>query len=156
MLKDPSAPSPPQQVRRKDIIYVQDRKTGKIIEEKMPNYLRTSAYQIFRPEVFTEANFASRDILVMRMMYTTPTGRSMVLTQFGRDMLRKLTFNQGKKYSSVESAKEIPGFIRFHNIDMSEVLHPISSFKTFNEFFARELKPGARPVAFPDDAVRSK
>jgi len=33
---------------------------------------------------------------------------------------------------------------------MSEVLRPISEFKSFNEFFYRELKPGARPCSAPD------
>lgn len=32
---------------------------------------------------------------------------------------------------------------------MDEVLEPLSSFKTFNEFFYRKLKPNARPI--PDD-----
>ncbi|KAH0452760.1 hypothetical protein IEQ34_017084 [Dendrobium chrysotoxum] len=35
-------------------------------------------------------------------------------------------------------------------INIDEIKHPIDSFKTFNEFFIRELKPGARPIAFED------
>lgn len=34
---------------------------------------------------------------------------------------------------------------------MSEVLLPLNEFKTFNEFFYRALKPGARPCSAPDD-----
>jgi phosphatidylserine decarboxylase len=34
---------------------------------------------------------------------------------------------------------------------MSEVLLPIQEFRTFNEFFYRALKPGARPCSAPDD-----
>ena len=34
---------------------------------------------------------------------------------------------------------------------MSEVLHPVDAFKNFNEFFYRELKPGARPCSAPDN-----
>lgn len=34
---------------------------------------------------------------------------------------------------------------------MDEVLLPLSEFKTFNEFFYRALKPGARPCSAPDD-----
>lgn len=30
---------------------------------------------------------------------------------------------------------------------MAEVKYPLEHFKTFNEFFIRELKPGARPIA---------
>ncbi|KAG5525954.1 hypothetical protein RHGRI_032300 [Rhododendron griersonianum] len=32
-------------------------------------------------------------------------------------------------------------------IKMAEVKYPLEHFKTFNEFFIRELKPGARPIA---------
>lgn len=34
---------------------------------------------------------------------------------------------------------------------MSEVLLPVENFKTFNEFFYRALKPGARPCSAPDE-----
>jgi phosphatidylserine decarboxylase len=34
---------------------------------------------------------------------------------------------------------------------MSEVLLPVAEFKTFNEFFYRELKPEARPCSAPDN-----
>lgn len=35
---------------------------------------------------------------------------------------------------------------------MSEVLKPVEDFKNFNEFFYRELKPGARPCSAPEDS----
>ncbi len=39
-------------------------------------------------------------------------------------------------------------FIRRYRVDMSEALDPDpSSYRNFNEFFTRELKPGARPLA---------
>lgn len=49
------------------------------------------------------------------------------------------------------SAREILPFIKFHKLDMSEVLEPIENFKTFNQFFYRKLKPGARPCEHPDN-----
>lgn len=49
------------------------------------------------------------------------------------------------------SAREIQGFIDFHQLDMSEVLLPNEEFKNFNEFFYRALKPGARPCSAPDN-----
>uniref|UniRef100_A0A0A0K1Y3 Phosphatidylserine decarboxylase n=1 Tax=Cucumis sativus TaxID=3659 RepID=A0A0A0K1Y3_CUCSA len=50
---------------------------------------------------------------------------------------------------SVESAKDISHFIESFKdqINMNEVKHPLEYFKTFNEFFIRELKPGVRPIA---------
>lgn len=45
-------------------------------------------------------------------------------------------------------------FIRRYRVDMSEALDPDpSSYRNFNEFFTRELKPGARPLADEAGAV---
>ncbi len=45
-------------------------------------------------------------------------------------------------------------FIRRYGVDMSEALDPDpSSYRNFNEFFTRELKPGARPLAGEAGAV---
>jgi len=41
----------------------------------------------------------------------------------------------------------IKGYIRAYRVDMSEVAEPIESFATFNHFFTRRLRDGARPVA---------
>lgn len=44
-------------------------------------------------------------------------------------------------------------FVDFHNLNVGEMLEPLDSFKTFNEFFYRKLKPGARKVASEDPRV---
>ena len=41
----------------------------------------------------------------------------------------------------------INGYIRLYRVDMSEVAEPIESFATFNHFFTRRLRDGARPIA---------
>jgi phosphatidylserine decarboxylase len=41
----------------------------------------------------------------------------------------------------------IHGYIRLYRVDMSEVAEPVSSFATFNHFFTRRLRDGARPIA---------
>ena len=41
----------------------------------------------------------------------------------------------------------IKGYIRLYGVDMSEVPEPIESFATFNHFFTRRLREGARPIA---------
>ncbi|GAA6054109.1 hypothetical protein NBRC10513_006125 [Rhodotorula toruloides] len=108
-------------------IIVQDRQTGTLQEEKMAVYVR----------------------LGIRLMYKGMSG-NMEGSRIRR-MLDSLTKKQGLKYDSPASAREIEPFIRFHNLNMNEVLDPLSSFKTFNEFFYRKLKPDARPVADPED-----
>ncbi|CDR45926.1 RHTO0S11e06370g1_1 [Rhodotorula toruloides] len=108
-------------------IIVQDRQTGTLQEEKMAVYVR----------------------LGIRLMYKGMSG-NMEGSRIRR-MLDSLTKKQGLKYDSPASAREIEPFIRFHNLNMEEVLDPLSSFKTFNEFFYRKLKPDARPVSDPED-----
>ncbi|KAI5925630.1 phosphatidylserine decarboxylase-domain-containing protein [Camillea tinctor] len=46
---------------------------------------------------------------------------------------------------SLESFKNSPLY------DYDEALVPTGGFRTFNEFFARRLKPGARPIDSPED-----
>ncbi|KAJ6438784.1 phosphatidylserine decarboxylase [Purpureocillium lavendulum] len=46
---------------------------------------------------------------------------------------------------SLQTFKDSPPY----NYD--EALEPPGGFRTFNEFFSRHLKPGARPIASPDD-----
>jgi len=71
-----------------------------------------------------------------------------------RSLLKSMSVKQGIKYNTPESAKDIPAFIDFHNLDTSEIRDPLHSFKTFNEFFYRKLKPEVRPVESPDDPNR--
>lgn len=73
------------------------------------------------------------------------------LTFSVRKMLRNLSYKQGKKYDDPNSARDIQTFVDFHKLDLSEVLKPIDQFKSFNEFFYRELKSGARPCSAPKD-----
>ncbi|KAI7854427.1 phosphatidylserine decarboxylase-domain-containing protein [Circinella umbellata] len=108
-------------------IIVQDRRTGQLIEERMSVYVR----------------------LGMRLIYKgMKTG---IQSKTAQRVLTNMTFKQGRRYDSLHSVREIQPFIKFHNLDMSEILDPIDSFKTFNEFFYRKLKPEARPCEYPDD-----
>ncbi|KAF2646239.1 hypothetical protein P280DRAFT_464476 [Massarina eburnea CBS 473.64] len=109
-------------------ILVQDRITGQINEERMSVYVR----------------------LGIRLLYKGLKASSMEKKRI-RKLLRSLSFKQGKKYDDPASTAEIPGFVAFHQLDMSEVLLPTSEFKNFNEFFYRALKPDARPCSAPDD-----
>ncbi|MDD6177670.1 MAG: archaetidylserine decarboxylase [Ruminobacter sp.] len=47
-------------------------------------------------------------------------------------------------------------FVRHYKIDMSEALREkVEDYKTFNEFFVRELKDGARPIVEGEDTIAS-
>ncbi|EEQ90919.2 phosphatidylserine decarboxylase [Blastomyces dermatitidis ER-3] len=109
-------------------ILVQDRITGQINEERMSVYVR----------------------LGIRLLYKGLKSREMEKKRI-RKMLKSLSIKQGKKYDDPASAAQIVPFINFHQLDMSEVLLPLNEFKSFNEFFYRALKPGARPCSAPNN-----
>ncbi|PWA78662.1 phosphatidylserine decarboxylase 3 [Artemisia annua] len=87
-------------------------------------------------------------ILSMRAIYQSKVGLG-IMDKGAKEILQNLSEKQGKKMSSVESAEDIPAFLKFFKdqINLAEVKYPLDHFKTFNEFFIRELKPGARPIA---------
>ncbi|KAK6903556.1 phosphatidylserine decarboxylase [Kwoniella mangroviensis CBS 8507] len=111
-------------------ILVQDRRTGQLQEEKMAVYVR----------------------LGIRVLYKGAKGQMHSVR--ARKLLKSLSVKQGLKYDSPSSAVDIPGFIAFHNLDTEEILDPLDSFKNFNEFFYRKLKPAARPVEEPENDGR--
>ncbi|KAJ2900990.1 phosphatidylserine decarboxylase [Zalerion maritima] len=110
-------------------ILVQDRSTGQINEEKMSVYVR----------------------LGIRLLYKGLKSNKMENKRI-RKLLQSLSVKQGKKYDDPASKDEIPKFVDFHQLNMSEVLRPLEEFKNFNEFFYRALKPGARPCSAPNNA----
>jgi len=87
-------------------------------------------------------------VLSMRALYQSKVGLQL-MNRGAKELLQSISEKQGKKMGSVESAKDIPKFLDFFKdqIKMAEVKYPLEHFKTFNEFFIRELKPGARPIA---------
>ncbi len=44
-------------------------------------------------------------------------------------------------------------FIAAYGVDMAEAARPVEAYASFNDFFTRELKPGARPLADADQFV---
>ncbi|KAF8019993.1 hypothetical protein BT93_G0628 [Corymbia citriodora subsp. variegata] len=87
-------------------------------------------------------------VLSMRAIYQSKFGLGLIDTG-AKEILQSISEKQGKKMATVESAEDIPKFLNFFKdqINMAEVKYPLEHFKTFNEFFIRELKPGARPIA---------
>ncbi|CDK29517.1 unnamed protein product [Kuraishia capsulata CBS 1993] len=104
-------------------ILVQDRDTGIVIEEKMSVYVRLGIRLLYRS-------------------FDTKASRWKEV----RRLLKNLSIKQGIKYDDPHSVNQISSFIKFHNLDMSQCLMAADEFKTFNEFFYRKLKPGARPL----------
>jgi phosphatidylserine decarboxylase len=57
----------------------------------------------------------------------------------------------GSYLDSTESAQGIESFSTRAAIDWDEYMPPPSGYLTFNQFFARHVKPGMRPIAAMDD-----
>jgi phosphatidylserine decarboxylase len=47
----------------------------------------------------------------------------------------------------------IAAYVRFYRVDLGEAAEPVASFRTFDEFFTRRLREGARPVAAAPDVI---
>ncbi|GFP98662.1 phosphatidylserine decarboxylase proenzyme 2 [Phtheirospermum japonicum] len=86
-------------------------------------------------------------VLSMRAIYQSKVGLGL-MDKGAKELLQSISEKQGRKMDSAESAKDIPKFISLFKdqLNLSEIKYPIEHFKTFNEFFIRELKPGARPI----------
>lgn len=106
-------------------IFVCDRKTGVLLEEKIPGFVRMSLRALYHNAL----NLDEKQVLLKT--------------------LRRMSNRQGKAYDNPHSIKHIRPFIDFHQLNMEESLEELETFKTFNEFFSRKLKPTARPIASP-------
>jgi phosphatidylserine decarboxylase len=114
--------------------YVIDRKTGEKTFENMSIYVR----------------------LGMHFIYYGPAQERVLKWKQARDILAYQTRQMGIAYDSQESKAHIQPFINSFKLQdsLSELLEPDpTKYRTFNQFFARELKPGARPVEHPDDPL---
>ncbi|XP_031132267.1 phosphatidylserine decarboxylase proenzyme 3-like [Ipomoea triloba] len=90
-------------------------------------------------------------VLSMRAIYQSKFGLGLMDTG-AKEILQSISEKQGKKMDTLDSAKDIPTFVEFFKDQLSvdETKYPLDHFKTFNDFFIRELKSGARPIACPE------
>lgn len=84
-------------------------------------------------------------------------GKSWISRVFGRSLLPFLVrypfFSRfyGVCQSFSLSARKIKPFIERFDVDVSEFLEPLDSFRSFNDFFYRKLKKEARPIVEGED-----
>lgn len=95
---------------------------------------------------------------VLRWVYGSKSGELSLHL-----LIKRAFFSQFLGYlkNRPSSVREIAPFVESYGIDMNEALLPIEDYQSFNDFFYRKLKKGARPlcadreVAFPADARHS-
>ncbi|TBU31843.1 phosphatidylserine decarboxylase [Dichomitus squalens] len=106
-----------------------NRKTGELVREQMPLMKKARMLLLFNP--VTE--WVDR-------------------THLFRYFLHEKTDHSKSKEEDPRSREQIKAFVDYYKIDMSQ-FEPsdIDAYKSFQDFFIRHLKPGTRPIAFPDD-----
>ena len=109
---------------------VLDRRTNRLTYEQMPTYHK----------------------YVMRLLFCGPIQRELMNTTAIQEFFASETIRLGKVFDDPKSREHIATFIKMYQINLNELLHSnISDYETFNEFFYRKLKPGARPIDKLDD-----
>jgi phosphatidylserine decarboxylase len=89
-------------------------------------------------KVFYEVTTTMASLSIDAMDYLTKsTNLSIIIFQ-------KLTVKVGKHFSTPESVKEVPRFIKTYNIDMSQFEEVV--YNSFNDFFSRKIKLDLRPM----------
>ena len=109
---------------------------------------RPNRYRVRDTGVIVDETIESERML--RWLFEDPIGHVVM-----RAVVNHKPFHTfyGCLKDSARSRAEIPGFIARHGIDMQEAeREDPGSYRSFNDFFTRTLKAGARP--FPDEPHR--
>ncbi|MGN0865719.1 MAG: phosphatidylserine decarboxylase [Akkermansia sp.] len=94
----------------------------------------------------------------LRWVYGTSSGQLALRLLLKRACVSQL---MGWLKNRPGSVRGLADFVREYNIDMSEAERPLADYRSFNDWFTRTLKPGARPlcggatVALPADGRHS-
>lgn len=79
----------------------------------------------------------------LKFLYHHPLGELALQALVKRKLLSQL---YGRRMHAATSRPQILPFIENYQVDPAEFLDPVESFGSFNDFFIRKLKPGARPI----------
>ena len=79
----------------------------------------------------------------LRFAYNTLLGRTLWPVLFGGRFVSAL---MGKYYDSPRSCRNIARLTAIPGCDPAEAEYPVGHYRSFNDFFARRLKSGVRPV----------
>lgn len=88
------------------------------------------------------------------LYYRNPHGLKFVTEEPGLSWTKYFVEERGKFMDSEASVKIINEWLADKSLNHDDFVSPAGGFKSFNEFFTRDLKPGARPISdISDDAV---
>ena len=88
------------------------------------------------------------------LYYKNPNGMKFILQEPGLSWTKSFVEERGKFMDSPMSAKIIEEWLSDKLLGNEDFVLPSEGFKSFNEFFKRDLKPGARPItAVADNSI---
>lgn len=79
----------------------------------------------------------------LRFAYETMLGRTLWSVLFGS---RLVSAWMGRRYDSPRSRKDVAALAAIPGCRPEEAERPVGDYASFNDFFTRRLKPGARPL----------
>ena len=88
------------------------------------------------------------------LYYENPAGQKFIKNEKVVKWLKEFVVERAKYLDSKDSVYIIRDWIKDPRTHMEDFIEPPDFFQSFNEFFIRKIKPGARPICSPtDDSV---
>ncbi len=86
----------------------------------------------------------------LRWVYGNPLGKLSL-----EGLVKRALFSRwyGSRMDTAASRSRVAPFIHTYRLDAAEFADQPDSYRTFNQFFYRKLKPSARPIATDPDAA---
>ncbi len=85
------------------------------------------------------------------LYYKNPDGMNFIRKEPGRAWSLGFAEERGKYMDSPASTKNIALWLSDPGLPNEDFVEPANGFRSFNEFFIRDLKPGARPITGIND-----
>ena len=85
------------------------------------------------------------------LYHDNPAGMRFILEEPGMSWTNEFVDERGQFMDSPESAEIISLWLDDNSLANEDFIYPVEGFKSFNEFFIRDLIPGARRVDQVDD-----
>ena len=90
------------------------------------------------------------------LYYKNPYGEKFVLTEPGLSWSLGFIEERGEYMDSPDSTGNLQDWLADDTLGNEDFVLPANGFKSFNDFFIRDIKPGARPItASNDDSILS-
>ncbi len=92
-------------------------------------------------------------IMEFSLLYrNNPAGLAFINGEPGRGWSLRFVELRGKYLDSLASQKGVRKWLNDKSVDNSAFIEPEGGYQSFNQYFVRELRPGARPISESEDA----